>query len=62
MLFLSGKSRSEVIYLGEFNILENSRLVITVMFLKVKNICATSWSWFSMCFQQWVSGSVRKEK
>jgi len=45
---LSGKDRSEVIYLDEFDILENSSLVLIIVFFKVRNICATSWSWFRM--------------
>lgn len=37
-----------MIYLGKFNISENSSLVVIIMFLKVRSICATSWSWFGM--------------
>lgn len=48
ILALSGKDRSEVIYLDEFDILENSSLVVIMKFLKVRNICATSWSWFGV--------------
>lgn len=32
ILALSGKDRSEVIYLDEFDILENSILVVVIMF------------------------------
>ena len=37
-----------MIYLDEFDILENSSLVLIIVFFKVRNICATSWSWFRM--------------
>lgn len=37
-----------MINLGEFNILENSGLVVIIMSFKVRSICATSWSWFGV--------------
>lgn len=39
ILALSGKDRSEVIHFDEFDILENSSLVVIIMFFKVRSIC-----------------------
>lgn len=39
ILTLSGKDRSEVIHLDEFEILENSSLVVIIMFFKIRSIC-----------------------